>query len=506
MKNQQSEREIRIRSSEKPGSGCDCSKDVILPDTYRDLKKILWFGGELHPEQVYMEGNKAMYEGVLNCSLLFVDEEDKVRSLTLPLEYKGSCPTDGEGDRITPIAIPVLENLSVKALNPRKLGIKAKITPGIKCWSAAASDPAFPDFFTEEDLDRVESQTSTLRYMSPRTIWERDVSLSEDFVLEKNQPSVDEILLCRPTVQTASVRAGDGSVEYKGEAVCEIVYLADDGQIVFCKKTIPISRILDAPGAAGDSSLIAKVYVDSAECSPTEDMNGQYRILSLDLSLDICLICANVAESEYVTDLYSTAYVTENQYSSLAPSSPPRMHDEVISRKITLESPAAAADPVAVYGSARLGTASPKEDSVGQNVVLNLCVLYRDDSGQIQSENLSESFELPIPATSERFGSVCLQSANVKTDGGAPAVACELRISLICFDQQPISAVGQVKGSQSDRITSARPLTVYYPAPGESLWQIAKRYQISRAALEAANRGREPGASMIIPRRQRGII
>lgn len=503
MKNQQSEREIRVRSSEKPGSGCDCSKDVILPDTYRDLKKILWFGGELHPEQVYMEGNKAMYEGTLNCSLLFTDEEDKVRCLTLPLEYKGSCPVDGEGDRVTPISIPVLENLSVKALNPRKLGIKAKITPGIKCWSAASPDPTFPDFFTEEDLDRVESQTAILRYLSPRTLWERDVTLSEDFVLEKNQPSIDEILLCRPTVLTTSVRAGDGSVEYKGEAVCEIAYLADDGQIVFCKKTIPISRILDAPGTAGDSSLIARAYVDSAECSPTEDMNGQYRILSVDLSLDVCLICANVAESEYVTDLYSTAFVTENQYSSLTPSAPPRMHDEVISRKIPLEAAMAAVDPVAVYGSARLGPAGAKEDFMGQNVGLNLCLLYRDDSGQLQSENISESFELPIPATSERFGNVCLQSAAVKTDGGVPTVNCEIRISLICFDPQPISAVGAVKGSESDRIVGARPLTVYYPTPGESLWQIAKRYRISRATLEAANRGREPGASMIIPRRQK---
>ncbi|MGM9681640.1 MAG: SPOCS domain-containing protein [Eubacteriales bacterium] len=499
MKDQMSEKEIWTGGSEK-ASGIDCTKDVILPDLYRDMKKILWYTGSLHPESVYMDNAKASYEGTLSCTVLFLDEEDQVRCMKASLDYSGSVPVEGSGAKCRILSLPVLESLSIKALNPRKLGVRGKISPGIRCFTAADSEPKYPDFFGNEELDCIESQYATLKQMVPTAVWERELTVIEDLALEKNLPSVEEVLSCTASVETVSVRAGDGVLEFKGEAHIEFAYLADDGQIVFRSRTLPVEQMCQAEGVDGSSEVLAAAYVKSAECSPAEDMSGQYRILGLDLTYEICGICTTPVETRYVTDLYSTGYLSENRMASYNCATDQRTLSQTFSRKITVPCEDKGS-PAAVYGSAVMGSAQVREEDTGVRMTANLTVMLCDADGKLSAVPVIDSFDGSLPPCKELMGTATVQNPSVKQEGDSLILTYDVKLSLLCWDTARITAVSEVRTTESDRIVSARPLTVYYPAPGENLWQIAKRYRISRASLDAANRGREQGQAMIIPRR-----
>lgn len=499
MKNQMSEKEIWTGGSEKAG-GIECTKDVILPDLYRDMKKILWYTGSLHPESVYMDNGKASYEGTLACTVLFLDEEDQVRCMKTSLDYSGAVSVDGAGAQTRILSLPVLESLSIKALNPRKLGVRGKISPGIRCFTAVDSEPDYPDFFGNEDLACIESQYATLKQMVPTGVWERELTVSEDLALEKNFPSIEEILSCVASVDTVSVRAGDGVLEFKGEARIEFAYLADDGQIIFQSRTLPVEQICQAEDIDGSSEVLAVAYVKSAECTPAEDMSGQYRILGLDLTYEICGICGTPMEIRYVTDLFSTSYLSENRTANYNAATDQRTLSQTFSRKVSVPCEDKGS-PAAVYGSATMGSAQYREEDTGVRMTANLTVMLCDGEGKLTAVPVSDSFDGSLSPCKEMMGTATIQNPVAKLEGGSLTVTYDVKLSLLCWESARITAVSEVHSTESDRIVNARPLTVYYPASGENLWQIAKRYRISRSSLDAANRGREQGQAMIIPRR-----
>lgn len=499
MKNQMIEKEIWTGGCEKTG-GIDITKDVILPDLYRDMKKILWYTGSLHPDSVYMDNTKATCEGTLSCTILFLDEEDQVRCMKTSLDYSGSVTVEGAGAQCRILSLPVLENLSIKALNPRKLGVRGKISPGIRCFTAVDSQPIYPDFFGNQELSSIESQQATVRQMVPVGVWERELTVSEDLALEKNLPSVEEMLSCTASVNTVSARAGDGVLEFKGEAHIEFSYLADDGQIVFQNRTLPVEQMVQAEGVDGSSEVLAVAYVKSAECTPAEDMSGQYRILGIDLTYEICGICGTPAETQYVTDLFSTSYLTENRCVNYNCATNQRTLSQTFSRKVSMPCEDKGV-PGAVYGSAVMGSIQYREEDTGVRLTVNLTVMFCDKEGKGTSASLSDSFDCSLPPCKEMMGAATIQNPVAKQEDGNLTVSYDVKLGLLCWDTARIAAVSEVRSAESDRIVSARPLTVYYPAPGENLWQIAKRYRISRASLDAANRGREQGQAMIIPRR-----
>lgn len=499
MKTQINEAKIWTRTAEKGGT-TDCTKDVILPDLYGDLGKILWYTGSLYPESVSLENGKAVYEGRLNCTILFLDEDGKSACMKSTLDYSGQLPVEGDSSSLRVLSLPTLDQLSIKAINPRKLGIRAKISPGIHYFRAVDPTPACPDFLGGRDDPTLKCQTATVGQMVPLSLWESDISFSEDIPLEKTMPSVDEILHATAKIRTVSTRVGDQLLEFKGEALVSVSYLGDDGTVVFWEKSLSISQICSAPGIDASAEMLAVGYVGSIECSPAEDMSGTNRILAIDLSYGIAAVGGCPSETEYVTDLFSTRYLSDNLYSDYAcPAAPRLLTRTVNSRSIlteggTLERPA-------IYGSVSVQSVSYREEDTLVKGTVTVTVVGVREDGQLGSTQVSDGFECTLPPCSELMAEASIGNFTLRSEDARVAVIYDVRVSALAWDGRRITAVCDVRSTESDRIVAARPLTIYYPAPGESLWQIAKRYRISPEGLDAANRGRETGDAMIIPRR-----
>ena len=74
----------------------------------------------------------------------------------------------------------------------------------------------------------------------------------------------------------------------------------------------------------------------------------------------------------------------------------------------------------------------------------------------------------------------------------------EVGVQITAFEKEKheyVSAAILDKSNAAE--TRCSGFTLYYPEEGETLWEIAKKYQISRKSIEDANGGRESGVILI---------
>lgn len=503
MKNVKNTSEILVRGSEKGHCIFDSARDVILPDHYGDIKKILRATGTVSRSSVYTDRSGVGFESQLLVTVLFIDESDLVRAFDTSLDVAGNCTLELPAQDPSIISVAHVESISVKAVNPRKLGIKASVGFDFNIWSTLDVVPQMPSFFDSETIKSIEKQCTPCVYTSFKQTTDRDLRISRELELDKNMPSIGEILSLSVTPERVELRCGDRSIDCSCELDAELIYLSDDRQVCSMQKKLPVSTTVDLDGVTSDTAAFGVCTVVSRECRPIEDMTGQLRAISVDVKCDVTVYAACTASSEYVTDIYSTAFRTECERQAVKYSSAAGLEQLSARRKIS--SPVdcdSATEILSVNGSSVVSSVSNRDDGRYAYISSTVTVVLRRADGTVLSVGVPDGFEMHLPENGEEIGSAHFEFDGAEISDGDLSVSYSTELTLLCWEDMIVNVVRELKSCETDRITQGRPLTVYYPAPGETLWQVAKRYSVASDMLEAANRGRELGEALIIPRRR----
>lgn len=503
MKNVKNISEILVRGSEKGHCTCDGTRDVILPDHYGDIKKILRATGTVSRSRASIDRSGVGFECRLLVTLLFIDESDLVKTFDTSLDIVGNCPIDQPTGDMSLILTSQVESVSVKAVNPRKIGIKANVGFDFKIWSTLDTLPQMPSFFDSGTLASVEKQCAPCLYTSLAELCDQGIHASRELELDKNMPSVGEILSFSLTPEKVDLSCGARSIDCSTELAAELIYLSDDRQVCCMQKKIPITTTLDSDKVTSETAALGVCSISSSECRPIENMTGQYRAISVELKCDITVYAATAAEAEYVTDIYSTDFRTECERQTVKYSSPASL--EKVSARRKISSPVdsdGSFEILSVKGSSVVTSFSDKDDGRYCYVLSTVTVILKGADGSVSSIGIPDGFEVCLPKSGEEICISLFELDNAEISDGDLSVSYSAELTLLCWENRSIDVVRKLQACETDRIVQGRPLTVYYPAPGETLWQVAKRYSIASDLLEAANHDRDVGEALIIPRRR----
>lgn len=503
MKNVKNTSEILVRGSEKGHCTCVGARDVILPDHYGDIKKLLRATGTVSRSIENTDRSGVGFECRLLVTVLFIDESDLVKTFATSLDIVGSCPLDQSAEDMSLISTSQVESVSVKAVNPRKIGIRASIGFDFKIWNTLDTLPQMPPFFDSGTLASVEKQCAPCLYTSLAELCDRDIHVTRELELDKNMPSIGEILSFSLSPEKVDLLCGDRTIDCSTELAAELIYLSDDRQVCCMQKKIPISATLDSDKVTSETVALGVCSVSSHECRPIEDMTGQYRAISVDLKCEITVYAATTAEAEYVTDIYSTDFRTECERQTAKYSSPATLEKVSMRRKIS--SPIdvnGGVEILSVKGSSVVTSFGDKDDGRYCYVSSTVTVIFKSADGTVSSIGIPDGFEVCLPKRGEELCISHFEFDNADVSDGDLSVSYSTELALICWENRSIDVVRKLQACETDRIVQGRPLTVYYPAPGETLWQVAKRYSIASDQLERANHDREVGEALIIPRRR----
>ncbi len=464
----------------------ESSCEYILPDYMGDIKKILYSRAKGMPGGKYVSGADAEHSGVVEYEVLYADAENRLTAVTASSDYAAtfSC-ADGElRDSFHKCKVA---GASVRTTGPRKLSFKSVVEVSSAMITEGDGEENLCEGIDAEQLEKSTTRIKSEVYEHIATA-EREIAEEIGRINGVGRDDV-EIVLTDCDVRISDIRASERGIAVKGEVIVEMIRRVEDTPPYSTKKSYPFEHTVERGELPADIKLTANGIASSVTVGVYEE--GEDSVISVNAIVEINVYGAYNAEKTVVTDAYLIDHETENTYSDLDYTT----LADVINTEFYLDE--------RVKLSA-IGLSSVRDILIaGADVVKLECVPERHSikiGGEIQISGVACEINGDNAIVYTPYKHVLPFAYNVNNSSHISAndsVECELCAHLtdatidadeICFK---ITVCATVKSSFNGKIRclssltacdeeflhpSASRITVYYPLPDQTLFDIAKKH------------------------------
>lgn len=337
-----------------------------------------------------------------------------------------------------------------------------------------------------------------------------DALLREEFALPA-ELAVRQTLFARAWPVFREAAGGQGRIGLAGEIQLEAVHASDvpGKPIVVTRHSVPFQQGVETTGEAGEL-LDGRVCVkDVAVASqPAEDGSGVLRA-------EILLGLQAWADREETCQLVADAYTTGGdalrlQRETLQVRTGNHRVNTAESAKASLLLPDDA-PPVrtvlAVFASPVLTGFEQQGSRLQTEGMLDVTLLYLSgDGAAVQSARMDAAFRMSFAADAAPEDQVVLSITDAEA---IPVTGDRLELRYVMHLQtegvraQPVTVVTEAQAVPAE--APPKDIVLYYAQPGDSLWDVAKRYRVGEADVRALNpdltESLKPGQGVVVWRR-----
>ncbi len=498
----------------------EVSAEYNLPDYLPDINRLLKISAKICESQHDLSGDTVEYDGRLKCTILYATGDGSLKNAEFERDFSGSAAVSGTAGDCEIRFGAQIETVSCRLQNPRKLTAKLRLALTTAVFCTARTEPSVSGKLTAEEEATVESREYGIASVVCTTAEEKNTPVSEDVELDAGLPAIEEIVSVEMDPCILDIRTGENKVVYKGEIPTTILYLASKEEdasagaspkYVSFSARIPIAGEIAAVGVTERHIPFADVSVSTPEFRPQANAFGENRTAELDFDYSVAIELYSNEESTLTADMYSTAYESVCEMQAIS-------YESVLSSKcfnFTSEGSAPLEDGdfksvVMASAAASVGETEKQGNKLRFTGEANVCVILTNGEGVYLARNFSIPLraQAEVPPLADAF-SVRVQptvlSVTARPDGESVNVNLETLISYLIFEKHTEAHVQKLAVCKEKPISCERDasLTLCYPGGSDTLWDIAKRYGTTTAALMEANgiSAESTPSVLIIPRK-----
>ena len=466
--------------------------DFSLPDYCPDIQRILKCHVCPNITVRNISGDRLNIEGVANIRVIYSDAENmKIRCCENTVPFSASIDIKSAPENAVALTRARTEYMNCRAVSPRKIDIHGALSICAKIYTKSIKE--ITSSVSGKDIQQ---KIETTQCSSLTSVGQQQFSVNE--VLESNEsmPSPEMIIRSDVDLILNDYKTMPNKIVVKGHALIKILYTGDisSGSTERAEYTIPISQIVDVPGADENGKFVITGEVLSHDEQIRSE--GEKAVISTDIRISATVMAYSDKEIGIVSDVYSTDYDLNTQSS------------EINLKKLlgTFSSSVNHKDSIQISGNNISEVTDVWSDSYSLTLAnengnpvfrgkVNICILALDaDKVPFYLERI---MEFTHPNTSAEIPSDCNSESNAVLTSVGYSIPNANTIDLkLDFDISGAIYTPQsrkmIVSAESDE--SAQPiandgtsLIVYYAEPNESLWDIAKRYHTSMIAVKQEN-------------------
>ena len=314
-------------------------------------------------------------------------------------------------------------------------------------------------------------------------------SLEEEF----DTDYVGDILLHSEQIVPTRVVACAGYLDVSGEVLlCVLAKREGENEPVAYERLIPFRAEIPCDAASSGMPCCARVRVDSVNLSAScDEEKDRCRILArIEASVEGKVLRAD--EVQMAQDAFCPGYACTLARAGLHGEEPVcsfTATERVAGACAAEEGEIAPADVLlaAALASAEL-TAVCADGEISVEGVLHASVFCKGENGMPKSARIALPFAFPVRCDRAHAGdraevSCCCQGISVRRRGGDAEAECSLRRFFILYAQAEYEYVADLSAGEATGEVCGS-VGVYFPAPGDTLWETAKKMQRSPASLK----------------------
>ncbi|MGN0318002.1 MAG: DUF3794 domain-containing protein, partial [Lachnospira sp.] len=460
-------------------------------------------------DSVKTNQDKAQIEGLLKFSVLYMGRRE-VDKRPVPTQMSGEMhfnenvylSADAGDGYVTCKAN--IEDLTIKAINSRKLSVKAIITLTVTC--EKLEDVKLLDNIEDNDNKNIQILRKELEYVQMPINTRDNLRVRDTFSIPGGKPDISEIIWNDIDVRGIDTRMTDEGLSVTGELNVFIMYLAADEMqsVQWYETNIPINGKLDISGTNPDMISYVDYQILNKSVEPREDMNGENRDITVEVVLDMDVKAYEERKVKTISDVYSPICELQNveQKEHLRKLIMRNNTKCRVNGNVNVQEYANVLQICNCTAVAQIDDYETDEDGmmVSGALLTNIFYVTSDDNmpmGSVKSVipfncrlslnmgqiNDSKSEGLyKVKASVEQLNAIMTSSSQIEVK------AC-VSIDAICFAEFEIGVINECEASDSQVIDYKRlPAMIGVICDGQmSMWDLAKKYHTTTDAIREGN-------------------
>ena len=475
--------------------------DCIVRDNKPDVIKIIHTKGSVSFEETKVTNQTVWVTGKLKFTVLYRsdDKAGKLESLQETVDFSEKLIMDAVDELDTVKLGWQLEDLSVTAINSRKLSVRAlvEIRASAQCQE---EEELVSAVLGEPDVEqRTEEKEMLLLTDAKRDI----LRTHNEMNLPGANPNISRVIYQNVDIRGKEISLNKDRLQLSGEAHVTLLYAGEDGQLVWFGTMVPFSGVMDCGELDGQSLYWIRTTPLEIELEAVNDYDGEMRALALDMVFDVDMKIWKEEKVPVLTDAYAMSrnLVPERQWTKVSNLLMKNMAKLRVSEQLSLESGKEKILQLQNYeGSLQIDGVEPVENGLSVEGVLLLHILYAtaDDSSPVEHGFSQVPFRQVIDIQGLQAGD---KNVTYEMESGID----QLQVNLLDSDRYEVKAtiamsVLALKEERFEKIVDIRTepldedalqkqpgLTGYIAQGDEDLWDVAKNYHPTEQDIITTN-------------------
>ncbi len=493
--------------------------DIIVPDVKPDIAQILLLDGDVYANRTEAMHDKIMVTGTILFKILYIpdDSNDNIKSINTSVPFSYGMDMTGSRQGMNCKVNCDIEHIDYEILNGRKINIKTILRIGARAYQTAEQE------IIEglRGIDDIQVLKENVRVNSFIGSNKSQYTVREALEIPSGKPSIREILRNDVKITGKDFRVTDNKVVAKGDINVSTLYIGDDddSSLQIVENEIPFTHFIDLEGVDEESSCEVDFDVVNAQFEAVENNDGEIRAIECDVVLNIDTEGYAKKNIEKISDAYcSRSSISFDREDFTTEEVVVQTRSQVILKDtLTIKEDSPEIGEVFnVLSKPVLSECSITEDKITIEGLTNNNVLYlsNDSEKPICCHNEEVPFRHTIDVKGANSEMPCEISMEVEHCNYSMVSSTEVEVRVVInlnikvINQVTLPLIVKVNESpiEDRKLINQPSITIYFAKPGDTLWEVAKRYLTSVSDIQSINGLSEDdvltaGQQIIIPKK-----
>lgn len=464
--------------------------EITLPDYCSDIKRILKCILRPGINNISLAGENVNAAGKVSLKLIYVNEKDKIDCYEGNEDLSVSAIVKDMPENAVISAETKVNYVNCRAVSQRKITVEGNIALVLKFY--CEENKEFPSGI---DGAGMQCRRKELQYENLICRKEKVFDMGETAKVPQGKSPVGKILRVSSRATLESKKAVADKLLIKGDLYTDILYLSEDeeGKIDKITHCMPISQIIDMPGIDEDSLCSVILKVRQLTAQRKADSSSQGRLVEIAAKCSALVRCSQVKTAYVIDDCYSISHLMKSEYALEEFTFPVHSMNEQKTVSCNLDMPSDVSCVLDIWCSDLNGDMKGKSDKATASCSMALGILYLDGKGVPCFSEKNADFEIECKLKESYEHLRCCVDTQVRDIDWKIIGNNKLEIKI------KIGVISEVSSSDSFRVlkdvkilgenenTEDTALTLYFCNKGEEIWDIAKKYNTTKEAIQAEN-------------------
>lgn len=475
--------------------------DIIVPDTKPDIDIVLEANANAYIDNKDISNERINFKGNLDINVLFIakGEEKPIYNMEATYPINDFINIDGIDKSMTVFTTCSITNLDYKLINDRKVSFRAILTVN----SEVLAKENFQTIAEIDGLDENQMKKTTLNINKIACAKFDRFNIKDEIEISSARPNVKEILDCNLNISNKEIKVLDGKLNISGNIKACVLYKGDEEDImpIYFEQELPFNGSLEADEAT--ENMFADVYLDIQDrnINILEDGDGESRVIGIDAYIGCNIKVSYEDEIEVLEDAYvlNKSVQIDNNIQKYPILICKNKNQVPIKEIIKLEEHSLPIlQVVKVSGKPILDNIQILEDKILAEGIIECNILYVTNNDEypmhchkaivpysqmIEAKGaISKNTDVDINVALEHIGVNMLSDKDLE-------LRCVLNFDASVLMEKTLSFIIGIlfQDIEQDILNNIGSMTIYVVQKGDTLWELAKRFNTTVADIVQLN-------------------